>query len=163
MSMKSFDKFCERMILAEPSSEKEIFDERQNQQRTALTVQALIVYCVATAVFVFLNDDLHFVESSAAGLVFFAGLSYLWWVIRANIKGCLFGVSGKQVIYNALGIIAEMTVAIPLVMNQTDGGVHFIKNGMLSDVSAVIAGFIMYTVSAVIKVVVYFRSRKKPE
>ena len=163
MSMKSFDKFCERMILAEPASEKEIFDERQNQQRTALTVQALIVYCVATAVFVFLNDDLHFVENSAAGLVFFAGLSYLWWVIRANTKGCLFGVSGKQVIYNAMGIIAEMALLIPLVMNQSEDGVHFIKNGMLSDVTAVTAGFVMFAVSAVIKIVVYFRGRKKPE
>jgi len=163
MSMKSFDKFCERMILAEPSSEKEIFDEHQNQQRTALTVQALVIYCAVTAAFVFLNDDLHFVESSAAGLVFFAGLSYLWWAIRANMKGCLFGVTGKQVVYNALVIIAEMAVLIPLVINQSEGGVHFIKNGMLSDVSAVVAGFIMYTVSAVIKVVVYFRSRKRPE
>lgn len=163
MSMKNFDKFCERMILAEPASEKEIFDERQNQQRTALTVQALTVYCVVTAVFVFLNDDLHFVENSAAGLVFFAGLSYLWWVVRAKIKGCLFGVKGKQVIYNALGITAEMALLIPLVMNQSEDGVHFIRNGMLSDVTVVTAGFIMYAVSAVIKIVVYFRGRKKPE
>lgn len=49
MSMKSFDKFCERIILAEPGSQKEIFDERQRQQRTQLTVEAL--RCVGTVCF----------------------------------------------------------------------------------------------------------------
>ena len=49
MSLKSFDKFCERMILAEPGSEKEIYDERQKQIRTQLTVEALTVFEIGRA------------------------------------------------------------------------------------------------------------------
>jgi len=64
MSMKSFDKFCERIILAEPGSQKEIFDERQRQQRTQLTVEALLIYCAASALCVLLNEDFGFLESS---------------------------------------------------------------------------------------------------
>lgn len=52
MSMKSFDKFCERMITAEPGSEKEIFDERQNVMRMRLAIEALLI-CVGL---IFINS-----------------------------------------------------------------------------------------------------------
>ena len=96
MSMKSFDKFCERIILAEPGSQKEIFDERQRQQRTQLTVEALLIYCAAAALCVLMNEVFGFLESSFSGMVFIAAAAFLWWNIRALVKGCLFGVSGKQ-------------------------------------------------------------------
>lgn len=44
MSLKSFDKFCERMILAEPGSQKEIFDERQKIVRSRITIEALLIF-----------------------------------------------------------------------------------------------------------------------
>lgn len=56
MSLKSFDKFCERMILAEPGSEKEIYDERQKQIRTQLTVEALTVFGAMSMLAVMINE-----------------------------------------------------------------------------------------------------------
>ena len=43
MSLKSFDKFCERLILSEPGSQKEVFDERQNVMRSRLAIEALFM------------------------------------------------------------------------------------------------------------------------
>lgn len=76
MSMKSFDKFCERIILAEPGSQKEIFDERQRQQRTQLTVEALLIYCAAAALCVLMNEVFGFLESSFSGMVFIAAARF---------------------------------------------------------------------------------------
>ncbi len=50
MSMKSFDKFCERLILAEPGSEKEVFDERQRLIQQRLAVEALLIYVGVTLI-----------------------------------------------------------------------------------------------------------------
>lgn len=161
MSMKSFDKFCERMILAEPGSEKEIFDERQNQQRSALTIEALVLYAALTAVFVFLNDDYHFVQSSFAGLVFFAGAAYLWWVIRANAKGCMFGVSGKQVLYNAICAAVEVPLLAIVLLPDSPEGAKLAEGGALTDFAVVSAGIVLYAAAAVITLVVYFRERKR--
>lgn len=51
MSLKSFDKFCENIILGEPSSpkQKQIFDERQNILRSRLITEALIIFAVRSA------------------------------------------------------------------------------------------------------------------
>ena len=94
MSMKSFDKFCEKMILGEPGSEKEIFDERQKQLRTHILVQSLVIYAIASALCVVLNEFIGFLESDFSGMVFVAGAVYLWWVIFLAVKECMFGVSG---------------------------------------------------------------------
>lgn len=67
MSMKSFDKFCEKMILGEPGSEKEIFDERQKQLRTHILVQSLVIYAIASALCVVLNEFTGFLESCLFG------------------------------------------------------------------------------------------------
>ena len=73
MSMKSFDKFCEKMILGEPGSEKEIYDERQTQLRTHILVQSLVIYAIASALCVVLNEFIGFLESDFSGMVFVAG------------------------------------------------------------------------------------------
>ena len=159
MSMKSFDKFCERIILAEPGSQKEIFDERQRQQRTQLTVEALLIYCTASALCVLLNEDFGFLESSFSGMVFIAAAAFLWWTIRALVKGCLFGVSGKQVIYNAVVALAETPLWIILIYPD-DQPAQIIVNGTLSIFIVVTAGFSLYAVTNIIALAAYFRNKK---
>lgn len=96
MSLKSFDKFCERLILAEPGSQKEIFDERQNVMRSRLAIEALFIYVGLT----FLNSMVmemfyQWAESQMAVTLLFAVICLLWWEIRCALKGCMLAVSGR--------------------------------------------------------------------
>ena len=153
MSMKSFDKFCERIILAEPGSQKE------RQQRTQLTVEALLIYCAAAALCVLMNEVFGFLESSFSGMVFIAAAAFLWWNIRALVKGCLFGVSGKQGIYSTVVALAEIPLWI--IFLYPDGQpVQIIVNGTLSIFIVVTAGFSLYVVTNVIALAAYIRNKK---
>ena len=97
MSLKSFDKFCEDMILGKTGSEKEIFDERQNQVRTKLTIEALVVYIASVLVNSFIMELLYqWCESFCIPMVLLAAICYLYWIVRNAVKGSLFGVKGTR-------------------------------------------------------------------
>lgn len=97
MSLKSFDKFCEDMILGKTGAEKEIFDERQNQVRTKLTIEALVVYVVSVLVNSFIMELLYqWCESFCISMVLLAAICYLYWIVRNAVKGSLFGVKGTR-------------------------------------------------------------------
>ncbi len=95
MSLKSFDKFCEKMITGEPSSEKPIYDERQNIVRSRLIIEALTIYGAASIIDAALNELVYmWCESVFAQLVLIAALCLMWYLIRCAAKGALFGVNG---------------------------------------------------------------------
>lgn len=95
MSLKSFDKFCEKMVTGEPSSEKPIYDERQNIVRSRLLIEALMIYGVASMLDTALNEMVYmWCESFFAQLVLIAALCLIWYLIRCAAKGALFGVNG---------------------------------------------------------------------
>lgn len=95
MSLKSFDKFCENIILGEPSSQKQIFDERQNILRSRLITEALIIFAVLSALNTMVMDaGAMWCEGYFAPMVLSAALCLLWWLIRCSAKGVLFGVNG---------------------------------------------------------------------
>ncbi|MBD5080748.1 MAG: hypothetical protein HDT44_03165 [Ruminococcaceae bacterium] len=97
MSLKSFDKFCEDMILGKGGSEKEIFDERQNQVRTKLTIEALVVYIASVLVNSFIMEMFYqWCESFCIPMVLLAAICYLYWIVRNAVKGSLFGVKGTR-------------------------------------------------------------------
>lgn len=95
MSLKSFDKFCEKMITGEPSSEKPIYDERQNIVRSRLIIEALTIYGVASMLDAMVAEAAYmWCESYFAQMVLIAALSLMWYLIRCAAKGALFGVNG---------------------------------------------------------------------
>lgn len=95
MSLKSFDKFCEKMVTGEPASEKPIYDERQNIVRSRLLIEALMIYGVASMLDAALNEQVYmWCESFFAQLVLIAALCLIWYLIRCTTKGALFGVNG---------------------------------------------------------------------
>ncbi|MBP1580654.1 MAG: hypothetical protein J6B57_11265 [Oscillospiraceae bacterium] len=165
MSMKSFDKFCEKIILGEPGSEKEIFDERQKQQRTQLLVEAFLFYSVATAVLLLLNEideTPRFFESSFSVLALCAGAAVLWWTIRAAVKGCLFGVSGRQTLYSSIGLLFEIPLWVIMIMpDEGEPPFKLITSRGLSEKAAAGAGLIFIAVSALITVIVRLRESRK--
>lgn len=96
MSLRSFDKFCERLILAEQGSEKEIFDERQNVIRSRLAIEALLVYVGLTIVNSMITELFYqWAESLMTVTLLFAVICLLWWEIRCAFKGCMLAVSGR--------------------------------------------------------------------
>ncbi len=149
MSMKSFDKFCEHIILGEPGSEKEIFDERQKYLRTQITLRVLTIYAGFSALLVLANDMMGFLESCFAGLVFAASVMYVVWVIYAAAKECLFGVQGKQTITTALTVIAEVPVFSFLLLSGKDEKTFMVvEQGRLTDRFVIIVSLVLFAISA---------------
>ena len=159
MSLKSFDKFCESMIMGKTGSQKEIFDERQNQIRTSLNVETLMIFAVLSAVGILLQDMVHWCESSFPVLVIAFGISVLWWTIRAMIKGCLFGVKGRQTIYTAFLIIAECSLYMLIVFENEPNSVFVFENG-ISDGFACLIAFGLGIISGIIIVCGFFRNKR---
>ena len=97
MSMKSFDKFCEQLIMGEPVQEKAVYDERQKVVRLRNTTISLGVY----AGLAFLNTlliDLGFrwCESGFAAMVLFAPICAAVFFVLCVSKGALFDVKGTR-------------------------------------------------------------------
>lgn len=161
MSLKSFDKFCERMILGEPGSEKEIFDERQKQIRTHLTVEALTVFGAISLLAVAINETcFQWCEGCFPVMVLCAALSYGWWVIRNAVKGSLFGVSGKGVKYTALLMIIYSPIYEILILPDELSDFSVIRDGKLTTQAVVMVSLLLMLVFAVITLVIYSRKKR---
>lgn len=118
MSLKSFDKFCERLILAEPSSEKEIFDERQNVMRSRLAIEALLIYMGLTLVNSMVTELFYqWAESMMTVTLLFMVICLLWWEIRCAVKGCMLAVSGRY---------AQKTSAVMIVVIGALNGFRYV-------------------------------------
>ena len=133
MSMKSFDKFCERLILAELGSEKEIFDERQNIMRSRLAIEALLIYVALTTVNSMVMEMFYrWSESWMTVTLLFMVLCLLWWSIRCAVKGCLLAVSGRfaQKTSAVLIVLAGALNMVRFVFDIGEEG-YFVTDGML--------------------------------
>ena len=161
MSLKSFDKFCERMILAEPGNEKEIYDERQKQIRTQLTVEALTVFGAVSMLSVVINETVFaWCEGCFPVMVLCAALSYGWWIIRNAVKGSLFGVSGKGVKYTAIMILCFSPIYEILILPDNLKALSFIDNGKLTTETVIIVSLLLYMICAVVTLILYAKNKR---
>ncbi len=161
MSLKSFDKFCEKMILAEPGSEKEVYDERQKQIRTQLTIEALKVYGAMSMLAVMINEMAYtWCENCFPVMVLCAALAFGWWVIRNAVKGSLFGVSGNSMKYMALTIVIETPVYAFLSMPDEGENVWWIKDGMLSTHLVIIISIVIYAICGAVVLAIYYKNKR---
>ena len=70
MSLKSFDKFCENLILTEPGSQKIIYDERQKIVQMKIGIETLIIFGGAATLNCLAMDLIYqYAESYTAPLV----------------------------------------------------------------------------------------------
>lgn len=135
MSMKSFDKFCERLILAEPNSEKAVFDERQNQIRLRLGIEAMTVCITAVLINSFFSE--HFVrwsEHQFTVISLIMVLCLFYWMIRCAANGCWVVVVNKHTQKNS-AILAIFVFSLNLVryiIDVFENGI-FAADGTLSD------------------------------
>ena len=95
MSLKSFDKLCERLILGEPGSQKEILDERQKIVRTQIGVEALAIFSGLTFINALVMDLWQqWAESYAAPMLIFFMACMIYFNLRCFSKGCMIGING---------------------------------------------------------------------
>lgn len=167
MSMKSFDKFCEKLITAEPGSEKEIFDERQNVMRMRLAIEALFI-CVCLILINGIVTEMvvkyQWAEYMMTADLLFAVLSMLWWIIRCAVKGCLVAVSGR---------IAQKTAAVMSVLVGALNGLRYaldigeesflIKDGRLSADFVFLICFALMIVCGIFMFTAIRREEKREE
>ncbi len=165
MSLKSFDKFCEDMILGKGGSEKEIFDERQNQMRTKLTIEALVVYIASVLINSFIMELLYqWCESFCLPMVLFAAICYIYWIVRNAAKGSLFGVKGTHSAkYTAFILMLESFLfafkyIFPILENEQ--GYFFSEGKATNDFICAII-FVVVFVSGIMIIILAKRYDKK--
>lgn len=161
MSLKSFDKFCERMIMGEPVDRREVYDERQNQMRTKLTVEALWVYIALSAVAVVINEEFTWTSSLLSLMALCGAIAFLWWTIRCAAKDCIFGIKGFGVISNAWVLLAESVLFICLSVFGKDE-LFISEDGLVGSRLLITIGFAILIIASLI-VIVMNKKRKIAE
>lgn len=137
MSLKSFDKFCEKMINNEPIDNKDIFDERQSVMRMQITLRAFQLFTAAACLNILIMEcGGQWCESYVCSTALCLGAAYIFWLVKNARKGSLFGIKGtKPMQYQASVILAE-GVIFPLYMiseREDFFECFFIRNGKVSE------------------------------
>lgn len=131
MSMKSFDKFCERLITAEPGSQKEILDERQKIARLRTSCETLAIFSTLMLVnLMFMETVFCWCESYTAASAVFVVLGLPEWIIMNIRRGSLFGVNGtgNMVVAGVLLIF----YAVMFAANLSGEEFAVVRGGMLT-------------------------------
>lgn len=152
MSLKSFDKFCESIILNDPKSRKEIFDERQRQIRDKITLESLLIYVVAVFVNTTIMDEAYkWCESYAAPMLLLMIACCIYWTIRNAVKGTLFAVNGtfSNKFTGIYGMFISVMFGISNVFGFEDGE-SLVSDGVVTESFMVLATFTLTFVYSLI-------------
>lgn len=167
MSLKSFDNFCESLILAEPGSEKEIFDERQKIITSRLSIEALSICLSLCVINAFIMDLGYKWGNYCPSTLLIISVCTVYYLIRLAAKGCLFGIGGfrsRKSLLITLSICGALNALMRLSDVLYDG--YIIKNGMLTNDFIYFVSFALLTVCGVISVcglIVYEKNLNKEE
>lgn len=140
MSLKSFDKFCEKVINGESVQQKEIFDERQSIVRSKITIRALWAFIAVAGInLIIMECGPQWCESWVLSTALFGAFAYLYWVIANARQGTLFGVNGTSPVALQAGYLIGFAAVVPLmfILDSEDHADFFtnffIRNGMVSE------------------------------
>lgn len=165
MSMKSFDKFCERLILAEPNSEKEIFDERQNQIRLRLGIEAMAVCLMAVLINTMFSElFVRWSEHQFSVISLIMVLCLFYWMIRCTASGCWVVVVNRRTQKNS-AIMAIFVFSLNLVryiIDVFEDGI-FAADGTLSDEFVFALALVTGIICGIFSLCVIHRAEKTNE
>ncbi|MCM1165228.1 MAG: hypothetical protein NC299_06360 [Lachnospiraceae bacterium] len=169
MSLKSFDKFCEKMINNDPIDPiKDVFDERQTIVRAQLTTRALWAFAAMTGLNLLLMEcGPQWCESYVLSTALLGAAAYLYWVIANARRGSLFGVNGTATLSSQIGFLFGDGIILPIAMlhgrEPDDISEHFFfRGGMVSDYFAATLACALLITSGVV-MAVSARNYKKRE
>lgn len=165
MSLKSFDKFCETLIMAEPGSQKVILDERQRQVRLKLVTEAVSIYGIASFLNTAVMDRLYkWCDSFFAPMLLIAAVCYLYWILRCGFKGALFGVNGlfSAKVTAWLVIIQAFVMGVNICFDFSEKEKAFFYDGMLS--TTVVCGItVVIFLATAVSVIILVKKSEKAE
>lgn len=165
MSLKSFDKFCEKIIMGEPDPiyRKEIFDERQNQVRSKLIIEALTVFGAAVSLNTLVMDcGVKWCDGYFAPVVLIIALCYMYWLIRAVKKGAMFGVDGTAKAEHNAGTFIGMSIVYPLLIFLNENReIYIFRDGMLSEFFVMMLFYVIAVVCGVVTLVLAHKEKKR--
>lgn len=164
MSLKSFDKFCEKMILGEPASQKEIMDERQKIVRTRILVETLFIFSGLSFINCWVMDIAYqWAETYAAPMMMFLMICMIYFNIRCFAKGCLIGINGgSQAKFTAfyatfMGALSLLRFAFGEESEQP-----FFSDGKMTDNLCIMITWILFIVFGIVSLIL-IKLTRKPE
>lgn len=168
MSLKSFDKFCENLILAEPCSkrDKEVFDERQKQIRSKLGIEAMTICLISIFInAMFWEIFVRWSENQFAANLLIGMLCALYFLIRCAAKGCLATIGDNKIVQKGTLIVTSVVCTLNLIRNlftTIDDGI-LTEDGVFSDEFIFTLTFLIGIISSVFSLCVIRHTEKSTE
>lgn len=164
MSLKSFDKFCEKMILGEPASQKEIMDERQKIVRTRILVEALVIFSGLSFINCWVMDMAYqWTETYAAPMMMFLMICMIYFNIRCFAKGCLIGINGgSQAKFTAFYAILMGALSLIRDVFRDESERALFSDGKITDDLCIMITWILFLVFGVVSLIL-IKLTRKPE
>ncbi len=161
MSLKSFDKFCEKLILAEPGSAKEIFDERQNILRMRIGIETLVIFsCLRFINCLIMDLGFQWAESYAAPILLFFIVCMIYFRIRCCSAGCMIGINGtgkaKFIAFYAIFLGALF------LLSRDWAGNSLFEHGKMTDNCAFLIAWVLFIIYGIVSLIL-IRSTQKPK
>lgn len=166
MSLKSFDKFCEDLILKEPESNKIILDERQKLMRSRILTETLIIFSGLAFVNCLVMDLAYqWAETYAAPMLVFMVLCACYYNVRCAAKGCLVGINGERSAKFSAGycIFMGIMMAIKNAFSGDEEERALFADGKLTDNFCFLLVCILAIVCGVLTIIFIKSSRKEKE
>ncbi len=166
MSMKSFDKFCESIIMNDPKSRKEIFDERQKIVRKSIYTEALIGYSTAVFLNTLIMEGVYqWCESHVAPMLALALAAVIYCEIRCAVKGVLIAVNGtfSRTFSGVYCIFMGSVLGATQFLSAVEEWDKLVKDGMVTRTAMLILVLFLCLIYGVLSIVLTKRERKKRE
>ncbi len=155
MSLKSFDKFCENMIIGNGGKEKIIYDERQKILQTKLWLEAMCIFVLAGMTNILVMDKFfNYAESYFFPMCLIMIICFFYYQFRCVAKGCFIGINGVRPLKISsfwaifIGIFDSFIFVfdddVPLILSDGKIGDRLI--GIIMMASIVIYGVVMLIV-----------------
>ena len=161
MSLKSFDKFCEDLILTEPGSQKIIYDERQKIVQMKIGIEALIIFGAAATLNCLVMDMFYqYAESYTMPLVLIMLFCAFYYNLRCAAKDCLVGINGERGL--RMSSYSCIFMGIVMSLQYISKEEHFfIVNGQISDDLVFLITVIAVIAYGITMLILVSRTQKK--
>lgn len=161
MSLKSFDKFCEDLILKQPGSDKIILDERQRLMRSRILTEAFIIFsCLSFVNCLVMDMAYRWAESYSAPLLVFMLICACYYNIRCAACGCLIGINGERSAKFSAGYCIFMGILMFIRFAFSDDEDHVLfADGKLTDSFCVILVYVLAIVCGVLTFILVKRNQ----
>ena len=166
MSLKSFDKFCEDLILKEPGSEKIIYDERQKLVQMELGVETLAVFGTLAILNCMIMDVFYqYAESYTLPIALIVMLGGYYYNFRCAAKGCLIGINGAKALkYSSVSsIFVGIGMTVRYLFKEIEGYLPIVDGQLSNDLLFSIAAVMVLGYGITTLILVRHVEKKKSE